>query len=334
MTVEDGVFIGPGAILTNDRYPRAITATGELARADDWTVSPIVLRDGCSIGAGAVVVAGVDVGRFATVGAGAVVTRDVPDYALVAGNPARRLGWVCACGTRLADRRRATRRRPTPSTPRSRPRLPALRTALRLRSRERIARRSGPRPAPRSPSMIPPARPDLGPEEIAAVTEVLSSGMIAQGKQVAELEERWAAFCGVKHAIAVIERHRRPDVASSPASGSGPGDEVITVSHTFNATVSSILYTGRDAGLRRHRAGHVPHRRRPDRGGDHAADAGDLPGHLFGLVADMDTIQAIADRHGLTVVEDACQAHGATVPRPAGRQLRLRARSASTPPRT
>ena len=103
VTVEDGVFIGPGAILTNDRYPRAITATGDLARADDWQVSPIVLRHGCSIGAGAVVVAGVDVGAFATVGAGAIVTKTVSAHALVAGNPARRLGWVCACGLRLLD---------------------------------------------------------------------------------------------------------------------------------------------------------------------------------------------------------------------------------------
>jgi acetyltransferase-like isoleucine patch superfamily enzyme len=103
VTVEDGVFIGPGAILTNDRYPRAITSTGDLSRGDDWTVSPITIRHGASIGAGAIVVAGVDVGSFALVGAGAVVTRPVADYALVVGNPARRLGWVCACGARLTD---------------------------------------------------------------------------------------------------------------------------------------------------------------------------------------------------------------------------------------
>jgi UDP-2-acetamido-3-amino-2,3-dideoxy-glucuronate N-acetyltransferase len=103
VTVEDGVFIGPGAILTNDRFPRAITSTGDLATADDWTVSPITLRSGCSIGAGAIVVAGVDVGAYATVGAGAVVTKHVTPNALVVGNPARRIGWMCACGSRLAD---------------------------------------------------------------------------------------------------------------------------------------------------------------------------------------------------------------------------------------
>ena len=113
VTVGNGVFIGPNAILTNDRYPRAITSTGDLSRADDWQVSPIELRDGASIGAGAVVVAGVTVGEFAMVGAGAVVTRDVPGHSLVVGSPARRIGWVCACGQRLLD----SNGDPTPAVP-------------------------------------------------------------------------------------------------------------------------------------------------------------------------------------------------------------------------
>jgi acetyltransferase-like isoleucine patch superfamily enzyme len=103
VTIGDGVFIGPGAILTNDRHPRSVTTSGELARSADWAVSPIHLAEGSSIGAGAIVVAGCDVGRFAMVGAGAVVTRDVAAHALVAGNPARVIGWVCACGQRLHD---------------------------------------------------------------------------------------------------------------------------------------------------------------------------------------------------------------------------------------
>jgi acetyltransferase-like isoleucine patch superfamily enzyme len=103
VTIADNVFVGPGAILTNDRYPRAVTSTGELARGGDWTVTPVRLESGCSIGAGAVVVAGVVVGAWATVGAGAVVTRDVPGHALVVGSPAHRIGWVCTCGARLVD---------------------------------------------------------------------------------------------------------------------------------------------------------------------------------------------------------------------------------------
>jgi acetyltransferase-like isoleucine patch superfamily enzyme len=103
VTIADAVFIGPGAILTNDRNPRAVTATGRLARDADWTVSPILIAEGASIGAGAVVVAGCDIGSYAMVGAGAVVTHEVPAHAVVAGNPARGIGWVCACGHRLID---------------------------------------------------------------------------------------------------------------------------------------------------------------------------------------------------------------------------------------
>ncbi|OFW52316.1 MAG: acetylglucosamine-1-phosphate uridylyltransferase [Actinobacteria bacterium RBG_16_70_17] len=99
--LEDGVFIGPGAILTNDRYPRAITPDGSLAGASDWLREGVVVRRGASIGAGAVVVAGVEVGEWALVAAAALVSKHVPPHALVAGNPARRIAWVGRSGRRL-----------------------------------------------------------------------------------------------------------------------------------------------------------------------------------------------------------------------------------------
>ena len=102
-TIGSGVFIGPGAIITNDRYPRALSLDGELAGPSDWTLTPTTVGDGASIGAGAIIVAGCDIGRYALVAAGSVVTRTVPDHSLMAGNPARRLGWVCLCGRRLVE---------------------------------------------------------------------------------------------------------------------------------------------------------------------------------------------------------------------------------------
>jgi UDP-2-acetamido-3-amino-2,3-dideoxy-glucuronate N-acetyltransferase len=101
-TLEDGVFLGPHCCITNDRLPRAITPDGALKGIDDWEVGPTRLRYGCSIGAGALILPGVTVDRFALVGAGAVVTRSVPEHGLVLGNPARLAGFVCACGGRLS----------------------------------------------------------------------------------------------------------------------------------------------------------------------------------------------------------------------------------------
>jgi dTDP-4-amino-4,6-dideoxygalactose transaminase len=159
--------------------------------------------------------------------------------------------------------------------------------------------------------MIPIARPDLGAEEIAAVTEVIESGMVAQGKRVKELEDAWAEFVGVRHAIATANGTLAL-MAIFSGIGLEPGDEVITVSHTFAATANAILSTG---------ATPVFVDIEPD---TYLIDAKKIeraigprtraicPVHLFGLVADMEMIGAIADRHGLLVVEDACQAHGAT----------------------
>jgi UDP-2-acetamido-3-amino-2,3-dideoxy-glucuronate N-acetyltransferase len=102
VTVEDGVFLGPGVILTNDKLPRAINPDGTLKSDADWEVSPILIKRGASIGARAVVLPGVTIGTFSLVGAGSVVTRDVPDQGLVYGNPAHLRGYVCKCGRPLS----------------------------------------------------------------------------------------------------------------------------------------------------------------------------------------------------------------------------------------
>jgi dTDP-4-amino-4,6-dideoxygalactose transaminase len=159
--------------------------------------------------------------------------------------------------------------------------------------------------------VIPISRPDIGPDEVAAVAEVLASGVIAQGPRVAEFEDRWADYVGVRHAVAVANGTVALGAVLA-GLGIGPGDEVVTVAHTFSATVAAIVACG---------ATPVFVDVEPD---TYLIDASRIesaigprtsaimPVHLFGLVADMDMIEAIAARHGLAIVEDAAQAHGAT----------------------
>jgi len=92
VSIADGVFIGPHVCFTNDTYPAAINHDGSLKSPDDWQVVPTEVSEGASIGANATVLCGITIGRHALIGAGSVVTRTVPDYAIVAGNPARILG--------------------------------------------------------------------------------------------------------------------------------------------------------------------------------------------------------------------------------------------------
>jgi perosamine synthetase len=168
-------------------------------------------------------------------------------------------------------------------------------------------------PSARSASAheIPAVRPDVGPEESAAVAEALLSDSTSPGRRVAQIEARWAEFVGVRHAVAVVNG-TVARMCILAGLGIGPGDEVITVSHTVNATVSSILFTGASPvfvdiepdtyliDAARIEAAIGPHTRAI------------YPVHLYGLVADMDMITAIADRHGLAVIEDGGGAHGAT----------------------
>ena len=99
----NGVFIGPAAVLTNDEFPRAVNPDGTLKNGSDWDAVGVEIGDGASIGARAVCIAPVKIGAWSLVAAGAVVTKDVPDFALVAGVPAKRIRWVGRAGKPLED---------------------------------------------------------------------------------------------------------------------------------------------------------------------------------------------------------------------------------------
>lgn len=157
---------------------------------------------------------------------------------------------------------------------------------------------------------IPLSRPDIGPDDEEAVLQVLRSGSLAMGQRTTAFEEAWAEYCGVRHAVLMANGTVAME-ALLRAMGIGVGDEVITVSFSFNATVSVLLQVGA----------------RPVfvdvRDEDFCIDVSQveanitprtkaiMPVHLYGLMADMDPLMDIAERHGLTLIEDAAQAHGA-----------------------
>jgi len=102
VTLEDGVFCGPHCVFTNDLLPRAINPDSTVKSEEDWIVTETIVRKGASIGANATIVCGITIGKWAMIGAGSVITKTIPDYALVYGNPARLRGFVCPCGRELS----------------------------------------------------------------------------------------------------------------------------------------------------------------------------------------------------------------------------------------
>lgn len=103
VTIEDGVFVGPHVCFTNDLHPRAINPDGSLKEANEWVLTPTHIGKGASIGANSTIVCGITIGEWAMIGAGSVVTHNVPNYALVYGNPARLHGFVCPCGEQVKE---------------------------------------------------------------------------------------------------------------------------------------------------------------------------------------------------------------------------------------
>jgi dTDP-4-amino-4,6-dideoxygalactose transaminase len=159
--------------------------------------------------------------------------------------------------------------------------------------------------------MIPVSKPYIGEAEKQAVMEVLDSGMLAQGPRTAKFEERFAQMCGVKHAIATSSGTTALHLALL-AHGVGEGDEVITTPFTFIASANSILFTGARPVF----VDISPETFNIDPQLIEKAitprTKAIMPVHLYGYVCDMDALQAIASKHGLAIIEDACQAVGAT----------------------
>jgi len=160
--------------------------------------------------------------------------------------------------------------------------------------------------------MIPIARPLIGEEEKKAVIAVLESGRLAQGPRVQEFEEKFAALCGVKHGVATSSGTTAL-LTALLVHGIGPGDEVITTPFTFIASANSIRFTGArpvfvdiDESSYNIDPALIEEKITP-------RTKAILPVHLYGNPCDMERIMEVADRHELVVIEDACQAHGASI---------------------
>jgi len=284
VVIEDNAFVGHGVMFINDTYPRATTSSGELQTEADWKVEPTVVGKGASIGSNATILSNVRIGEQAIVGAGSVVTRDVPPHAVVAGNPARILRYI---------------------------------------SPQQQSHVAGPIPFL---DLVTPHM-ELESELVSAFRQGLRTAAFVGGPVVEKFEEDFASFSNTRHAIAVSSGTDALRFAIM-ACGVEAGDVVITVPNTFIATTEAIsqaraipefvdvdertynmsvqmLARFLEKQCVRNTAGKLVSLRsgRPVKA--------IVPVHLYGQMAEMDTILSLADKYGLIVIEDACQAHGA-----------------------
>jgi dTDP-4-amino-4,6-dideoxygalactose transaminase len=284
VVIEDNVFIGHGVMFTNDSYPRATTPEGGLQTEADWTVERTIVRKGASIGSGATILPKTSIGENAIVGAGSVVTRDVPRNAIVAGNPARVLRFI-----------------EPPQKVQDSGNIPFL-------------------------DLVTPHL-ELETELVEVFRKGLHTAGFVGGSVVEEFEKAFADFCDARHCVAVSSGTDALRFALM-ASGVQPGDVVLTVPNTFIATTEAISQAGAIPefvdvdehtsnmsveGLKRF----LEQQCTRDSSGKLVGTRSGrrvtaiVPVHLYGQMADMDPILKLAGEHGLIVVEDACQAHGA-----------------------
>ena len=288
VTLEDDVFCGPSMVFTNVFNPRS-----HIKRMDE--VRPTLVKKGASLGANCTIVCGVTIGRYAFVGAGAVVTKDVPDYALVMGNPAKQTGWVCECGEKLNQ---------------------VFECPVCGKTTNPVS--------DSDESAKPIAFVDLAaqqklilPEIEKNIRTVLGHGKYIMGPEVNELEKRLADFAQTRYAVACASGTDALLMALM-ACGIGSGDAVFTTPFTFIATAEMIKLLGATpvfVDIDHSTFNISVHKLKA--AVQEVSQAGQLkpkviiPVDLFGLPCDYDQINQIASEHDLIVIEDAAQSFGA-----------------------
>jgi dTDP-4-amino-4,6-dideoxygalactose transaminase/acetyltransferase-like isoleucine patch superfamily enzyme len=284
VVIEDNVFIGHGVMFINDTYPRATTPSGEPQTEADWKVEPTFVGKGASIGSNATILSNVRIGEKAIIGAGSVVTKDVPSNAVVAGNPARILRYI-----------------EQPTATGANDHVPFL-------------------------DLITPHL-ELEDELVKVFRQSLRTAGFVGGSVVENFERDFARFADSTHAIAVNSGTDALRFAIM-ACGIEAGDVVLTVPNTFIATTEAISQARAipefvDIDERTYNMSPQMLERYLEKQcvRNHAGKLISLrsgrpvtaviPVHLYGQMADMDAILNLADKFALTVIEDACQAHGA-----------------------
>lgn len=282
--IQDGVFIGHGVMFTNDRYPRATNVHGALQTEDDWKVEPTVVMKGASIGSGSTILPGLTVGEDSIVGAGSVVTKNVPANSIVAGNPARLI--------RVIEPARDS------TEPAAIPFLDLVAPNCEL-ERELV---SVLRESLHAAAFVGGSEVEAFEKDFAKFCGVTHCIGVSSGTDAL----RFALMAsGVKAGDAVVTVPNTFIATTEAISQAGAVPEFVDIDEqTANMSVKSLAQylesnctcdiTGRLVSLRSGRKVTAV-----------------VPVHLYGQMADMDAILRLASNYGLVVVEDACQAHGA-----------------------
>ncbi len=288
VTLEDEVFCGPSMVFTNVFNPRAAIRRMDEAR-------PTLVRKGASLGANCTIVCGVTIGQYAFVGAGAVVTKDVPNHALVVGNPARQTGWMCECGEKLNDDMVC----------------PVCKKDYHwLAPREK-----------RDVVFVDLAaqQEKIRPLIEANIQAVLKHGRYIMGPEVKQLEGQLSEFAGVKHCIS-CSSGTDALIMALMACGIGPGDAVFTSPFTFVASAEAVRLVGAvpvfvdidpdtfNISVEKLETAVREFKKGPQAG---LVPRAIIPVDLFGLPCDYDRINRVAKDNGLVVIEDAAQSFGA-----------------------